>query len=269
MGNLAFIEILFWAAVAVFLVIRLRSTLGSKTGYEDDSQQDDFMTARRKREEEKLKAKQGKTDFSFHDPKQPPAESDQNKVISLAEQRDEKPAARPESYKPELTSLHHGKPRKQPLDVESPLARGLASIQTKDRSFNSEEFLQGATTAFDMTLMAFAAGDRTTLKNLLSAEVFNNFNVAIDAREKANQTHETVLVGILDAELVEAELQGSTALVSVSFVSEQVNVTRDSGDNVVDGDPNTVSRIADIWTFARDVRSNNPNWELVETRTPN
>ncbi|MDH3475863.1 MAG: Tim44/TimA family putative adaptor protein, partial [Rhodospirillales bacterium] len=76
-------------------------------------------------------------------------------------------------------------------------------------------------------------------------------------------------VGVKEAEIIEAELQGKTAFVTVKFVSEQVNVTRNAVGEVVDGDPNHVAAITDIWTFARNTRSRDPNWTLVATRSSN
>ena len=84
-----------------------------------------------------------------------------------------------------------------------------------------------------------------------------------------NQTHETTIVGVDVAEIIEAELDGRTALVTMKYVSEQVNVTRDEDGSVAEGDPSAVVRITDIWTFARDVNSSDPNWTLVATRSPN
>jgi predicted lipid-binding transport protein (Tim44 family) len=75
-------------------------------------------------------------------------------------------------------------------------------------------------------------------------------------------------VAIDKAEIADAEVQGRTAFVTVRFVSQQVNVTRDSEDRIVDGDPNEVETIRDLWTFARNVRSRDPNWKLVATQSP-
>ena len=94
------------------------------------------------------------------------------------------------------------------------------------------------------------------------------FAGAINEREDANETLETTMVGISHAEIIEAELQQKTAFVTVKFISEQVNVTRDADGEVVDGDPNHVAKITDIWTFARNTRSRDPNWTLVATRSP-
>ena len=137
-----------------------------------------------------------------------------------------------------------------------------------DQNFDPGEFAQGANAAFEMIVEGFARGDTETLRNLLSDEVFANFATAIQEREAANQSHETTIVGVESAEIVEAELDDGTALVTMKYVSEQVNVTRDEDGSVVDGDPIAVLRITDLWTFAREVNSSDPNWALVATRSP-
>ncbi len=146
---------------------------------------------------------------------------------------------------------------------------GIGRIIAADSSFDPGGFLGGARAAFEMIVGAFAAGDAATLRPLLSDEVFENFNGAIKARAKANETLHTTLVGIKSAEIIEAMLDGKTALVTVKFVSEQINVTKDSEGRIIDGDPSTIAVITDIWTFARNIRARDPNWTLVATRSPN
>ena len=87
--------------------------------------------------------------------------------------------------------------------------------------------------------------------------------------KESGEALETTMIGVNEAEIIEAELQGRTAFVTVKFVSEQINVTRDAKGEVVDGDPNQVASITDIWTFARNTRSRDPNWTLVATRSSN
>jgi predicted lipid-binding transport protein (Tim44 family) len=99
--------------------------------------------------------------------------------------------------------------------------------------------------------------------------VFENFKRAIDNRTIANETLQTTLVGIKSTDIIEAELQGRVAEVTVTIVSEQINVTRNAEGQVVDGDPVKVEPVTDIWTFARQVRARDPNWVLVATRSPN
>ena len=119
-----------------------------------------------------------------------------------------------------------------------------------------------------MIIDAFAKGNRKTLRRLLSDEVCENFTREIETRESAKHEAETALVGIESATIVEARMTDSEAFVIVEFVSEQVNVTRDSENRVVEGDPNEVCRVIDLWTFSRDTALRNPNWRLVATRNP-
>jgi predicted lipid-binding transport protein (Tim44 family) len=104
---------------------------------------------------------------------------------------------------------------------------------------------------------------------LLSNDVYEDFAGAIKTRVEAGDTLETTVIGVKEVELIEAELQGRTAFATIKFVSEQINVTRDASGEVVDGDPNHVASITDIWTFARNTRSRDPNWTLVATRSSN
>ena len=153
--------------------------------------------------------------------------------------------------------------------ADTPVAAGLTQIAIVDRSFEPQGFVQGARVAFEMVIGAFAQGDTKSLRPLLSNDVYEDFAGAINGREEANETLETTLVGIDEAEIIEAELQGKTAFVTVKFISEQVNVTRDAEGKAVDGDESHVATITDIWTFARNTRSRDPNWTLVATRSSN
>lgn len=147
------------------------------------------------------------------------------------------------------------------------LEAGLAQIKSVDRSFREREFLKGARNAFEMIVEAFAKGDGKILKSLLDGPVYENFAAAIREREKAGHELETTLVGIEESEIVAAAMDGSVAKVTVKFVTGQVNCTRDPEGQVVDGHPNAVVTVTDIWTFSRDTRSRDPNWLLVATGT--
>ncbi len=153
--------------------------------------------------------------------------------------------------------------------AETPLAAGLTQIKVADPAFDERHFLKGARAAFEMIIGAFAVGDTGALRPLLSDEVYDNFNRAIKERFDNKETLETTLVGIKASEILEARMEDRMAVVTVKFVSEQVNVTRDAKGEIVDGDPAQVSEVVDIWTFARDTRARDPNWVLVATRTPN
>jgi predicted lipid-binding transport protein (Tim44 family) len=147
----------------------------------------------------------------------------------------------------------------------TPLARGLDAIVGQDSSFDPRHFLSGARSAYEMIVLAFANGDRRALRDLLSTEVYDSFEAVIKDREKHEQKTETRFVSIDIAELVGAELRDRTAQLTVRFVSQMISVTRDKAGNIVDGNPDKVADITDIWTFARDIGSRDPNWKLVGT----
>ncbi len=151
----------------------------------------------------------------------------------------------------------------------TPLERGLTQIKLTDRSFESESFVGAAKVAFQIVVDAFAKGDTKNLRPLLSNDVFEDFSGAIKIRADNNETLESTLVGISEAEIIEAELQDKTAFITVKFVSEQINVTHNAEGDVVDGDPGEVTTVTDIWTFARNTQSRDPNWTLVATGTSN
>jgi predicted lipid-binding transport protein (Tim44 family) len=145
------------------------------------------------------------------------------------------------------------------------LAQGLDAIATQDSSFDARHFLSGARSAYEMIVLAFANGDRRALKDLLSSEVYDSFDNVIRDREKREQKTETRFVSIDKAELVNAETRDRSAQLTVRFVSQMVSVTRDKAGTIVDGNPDKVTDITDVWTFARDITSRDPNWKLVGT----
>lgn len=147
----------------------------------------------------------------------------------------------------------------------SDLARGLDDIAKQDSSFDPRSFVTGAKSAYEMIVMAFAQGDRRTLKDLLSADVFESFDGAIREREQRGERIERKFVGIDKAELVAAEMRGRIASLTVRFVSQMISVTRDKADAIVDGSPESITDVTDVWTFSRDMASRDPNWKLVGT----
>jgi predicted lipid-binding transport protein (Tim44 family) len=147
----------------------------------------------------------------------------------------------------------------------TPLAAGLDAIATHDSSFDPRHFISGARSAYEMIVLAFANGDRRALKDLLSSEVYDSFEAVIKDREKHEQKTETRFVSIDKAELVSAEARDRAAQLTVRFVSQMISVTRDKTGAIVDGNPDKVADITDVWTFARDTSSRDPNWKLVGT----
>ena len=150
-------------------------------------------------------------------------------------------------------------------DDGTPLGEGVRQIRGVDASFDPELFASGARAAFEMIVKAFAGGHRDTLRPLTSAEVFGNFERTIADREEKGHILEATLIGIKEAELTDAGLDGHEAWATVRFVSEQVGVLRDSEGQTLSGATNAIEEITDVWTFARDTRSPDPNWRLVAT----
>ena len=145
------------------------------------------------------------------------------------------------------------------------LAQGLDAIAAQDSSFDPRHFLSGARSAYEMIVLAFANGDRRALKDLLSSDVYDSFEAVIRDREKHEQKTETRFVSIDKAELVGAEGRDKSAQLTVRFVSQMISVTRDKAGTIVEGNPDKVTDITDVWTFARDPTSRDPNWKLVGT----
>jgi predicted lipid-binding transport protein (Tim44 family) len=152
---------------------------------------------------------------------------------------------------------------------DTPLAAALTEIKIADKGFIETEFVAGAKAAFEMVITAYALGDTNTLKALLSDSVYANFENAINQRKRAGETQETTLVAIDDTDIIDAHLTHTVAQITVKFVSQQISVTRDEAGEAIQGDPDLVNVVTDIWTFSRDTRSKDPNWTLVETRSSN
>lgn len=144
---------------------------------------------------------------------------------------------------------------------------GLDEIAAADRSFAAHPFLDGAKTAYELIITAFAAGNREFLQGLLSKDVFDSFAAAIADREKRGEKVDTTFVSIDHATIADAFLRGRTAEITVRFNSQLITATFDRDKKLIDGSPDKVVEINDVWTFARDVTSRDPNWRLVATGT--
>jgi predicted lipid-binding transport protein (Tim44 family) len=152
-------------------------------------------------------------------------------------------------------------------DPDPAVWTGLDAIAAADRGFSPEDFLSGARVAYDMVVHAFAAGDSATLRGLMTPEAYANFDTAIRARAAAGQTMTTTVVAIDGATIVGAHLIGAMAQLRVRFASKLASATHDAQGAVVDGSPDTVDDHIDLWTFARDIRSRDPNWRLTATES--
>jgi len=225
---------IIFLALAVFIFLRLRNVLGQRTG----SERPPFDRAARN-------AVQGAPDSTV--------------VPMPGKVLDQAPLAPTAEVAP---PSDRWKGLAEPGTV---LAQGLDTIAAQDSSFDPRHFLSGARGAYEMIVLAFANGDRRALRDLLSPEVYDSFDTVIKDREKYEQKTETRFVSIDKAELVGADLRDRTAQLTVRFVSQMVSVTRDKASTIVDGNPDKVADITDVWTFARDTTSRDPNWKLVGT----
>jgi len=157
-------------------------------------------------------------------------------------------------------------PGRAPIDAEPPVLRGPASkLQALEPNFLEEEFLGGAREAFQMILAAYASGDRDTLRALANEDVYDALAGAIADRESRDETLDATLIRIQSARIDAVDTSGTVAQVTVRFESEQTNVTRNAEGQPIDGAPNQVETIIDLWTFERDMASSDPNWRLIET----
>jgi predicted lipid-binding transport protein (Tim44 family) len=233
MENVFDIYTIIFLALAVFIFLRLRSVLGQRTGRERPP----------------------------YDPySREPARPASEKVVSLPNR-----TADATAQKPAEPAVPPGERWKGVAEAGSPAAAGLDAIVAADPGFDPKAFLAGARSAYEMIVTAYAEGDRRTLRNLLSRDVLEGFEAAISEREKRNETVENRFVSIDEAEIAGAELRGKAAQVTVRFVSQLVTATRDRQGKVVDGNPEKVAEVTDVWTFARETTSRDPNWKLVAT----
>jgi predicted lipid-binding transport protein (Tim44 family) len=233
---------LLFLVLAVVIFIRLRNVLGRRTGNE----------------------RPPFDPYTAPDQKRPGGPKTNEPVVALPRGRGA-PVA--EASVPSVEDIEAKLGAHAPKD--SPLARSLTQLMRADPSFDPGPFLDGAKAAYEMVVMSFAEGDEETLRNLLSSEVFEGFETAIRERDSRGEKVESNLVGINKADIIEADVKNRTAYVTVKFVSELISVTRDADDEVVEGDPKKVREVTDIWTFARDITSKNPNWKLVATESAN
>jgi predicted lipid-binding transport protein (Tim44 family) len=228
---------IIFLALAVFIFLRLRSVLGQRTG----SERPPFDRTR--------------------DLLQGSARGDNNKVVPLPGTVIDHAPAVPAEPAPPVDRW------KGIAEPGSALAAGLDAVARQDSSFDPQHFLSGAKSAYEMIVMAFANGDRRTLNDLLSREVYEGFEGAIREREQRGEKVERKFVGIDKTELVNAEVRNRTAQITVRFVSKIISVTRDKSAAIIDGSADKVADVTDVWTFARDTSSRDPNWKLVGTES--
>jgi predicted lipid-binding transport protein (Tim44 family) len=144
---------------------------------------------------------------------------------------------------------------------------GLDAMAAADPSFAIKPFAEGAKAAYEMIVTAFAEGNREVLRNLLSSEVFESFGAALAEREKRGEKVTTTFISIDKVMIDDAELNGRTAEIKIHFTAQMITATRDQAGTVIDGSPDKVVQIDDVWTFARNTGSRDPNWKLAATES--
>jgi predicted lipid-binding transport protein (Tim44 family) len=232
MGSFDFVTIFFLVA-AVVIFLQLRSVLGRRTGNE-------------------------RPPFDPYSKREAAGEADsadRGKVVTLPRRdgtdEDENPYASVDSFAAPGT----------------PLNEQLRQLVKVEPSFNPKEFVNGARMAYEMIVVAFADGDRKALKNLLSREVYEGFDAAISERESKGEVVRSSFVGIEKADIVSAEIKDGEANVTLRIVSQLISATYDKDGTLIEGDAETVAEVNDLWTFARDTRSRDPNWKLIATES--
>ena len=223
-------DLFVYALVAAGLVFWLRSILGTRHG-EERSRPDPF------------------------------------KGVDLTQGEGEKGAeSRPVHVQAEAIKELSAHPRDS-YSIGTKLAEdGLIVIAEADRDFDVHFFLEGAQDAFVMIVESFAEGDRSALRGLLGQDVYKAFDHALSEREDKNHTQLTDIHAIKSAEVIEAKLDGKRAFITVKFKADECSVTKDENGNVIVGHAEKTTEMRDIWTFARDVKSRDPAWLVVETR---
>ena len=129
-----------------------------------------------------------------------------------------------------------------------------------------KEFLSGAKIAYETIITSFSSGNIKAIKTLLDKKVLNEFNEAIKDRKENNLISETTFIGINSAKIKEHNQLNNMLEVSVDFVSEIISCIRDKDKKIISGDPEKIKKVYDTWKFSRDVRSENPNWFLIDTQ---
>ena len=213
------IQLLVLAGIAVFLILRLSSALGTREGFE-----------------------------------KPPVSG---------------PAPNRASRRPEFDVIEGGPDHDITDHVEdgSTSAKALAAMKMAEPGFQVGVFLEGSRAAYEMILMAFESGDLSEVRDFLSDDVAESFQSGIDLRAEQNLTVEANFVGVREIALKEAEFDRATSEgeVTVRFVGELTSAVKNAEGEIVEGNPNEIKRQRDVWTFARKMGSDNPNWQLVAT----
>ena len=154
-------------------------------------------------------------------------------------------------------------------DFKQEIQKETTNKNLKNQTFDDsakQEFLNGAKAAYEMIVTSFAKGDKNVLKPLLNKEIYKNFSDEIDNRKKENIKSELTFVGVKSAKIKNFEKKDNIYTFTVDFVSEIITCKKDKNNKVIEGNPDIIKIVNDIWKFSKNMWSNNPNWYLVETK---
>lgn len=232
--NSLILEIILFAAVAVFLLFRLRSVLGTRTGNEDNPEllrHGSFTRPKPSR---------------HADPRSPLHPDNDNASDESARQDDDRVL--------------------RELPADDGRRSTVAEMQRADRGFRLDDFVDKARRAYEWIYLSFEQNDRERLRPLLADDVYEDFVNIIDRRDEEGLIVEARMVGVLDAsvESVSYDAESNRAEIEVRFTAEVVRAVRNQNGEVVEGDPKAVVRRVDSWTFERELGSRDPNWILIE-----
>jgi len=153
----------------------------------------------------------------------------------------------------------------QDLQRKKNITKDLDKLSFDEKEKN--DFLNGAKIAYETIITNFANGNLKNIKLLLDKKVYNQFNEAIKHRKEKGLVSNTTFVGINSALIKDHEIINNILEVTVDFVSEIISCVKDKDNKILSGDPEKVKKVYDTWKFSRDMRSNNPNWLLIDTQT--
>ncbi|HRK23359.1 MAG TPA: Tim44/TimA family putative adaptor protein [Beijerinckiaceae bacterium] len=240
MNDFLDIYTIVFIALAIFVILRLKSVLGERTGNE-------------------------RPPFDPFQRPMPPKPDDGGNVVPLPTAA--RPAPAPAPIPAAVAAEAPADKLKGIAEPSSELGTNLIRVMDAEPLFEPKSFLMGARAAYEMIVLAFARGDRRSLKDLLSKDVFEGFSAAISEREARGEKVETTFVSIDKSDLTDASFKGGTVSVTVRFVSKMITATRDAAGAVIDGNPEKIVDLVDVWTFSREAGARDPNWRLVSTQS--
>ena len=164
---------------------------------------------------------------------------------------------------------HQGKPMNRYFPKGMEVLKDIENneaIKTGNVDENAkEQFLKGAEVAYEQIITSFASGDKKTLKPLLEKEMFNRFSEVIDERKSKQLKSETTFIGLKSTKILEFKKIENIYKVTVNFVSEIITCVKDKNNQIIEGNPDTIKTVNDVWRFAKNMWSQDPTWYLVDT----